>query len=72
MGVMSLRIGVGVISLVEGAGVMSPAAEVEVVVIGWRRGADVDGPWHEGRNFVVFTAVSQVPCDSVRHIVSAQ
>lgn len=72
MAVMALHIGVEVTSLVEGAGVMSPAMEVEVVVIGWRRGADMDGPWHEGRNFVVFAAVSQVPCDSVRHIVSAQ
>lgn len=32
----------------------------------------MDGPWHEGRNSVVFTLVSQVPYDSAWHIVGAQ
>ena len=65
---MSLVIGVEMISLAEGTGVISLAVEVEVMVIGYRRGADVDGPSCEGISFVVFTAASQVSYNSAWHI----
>lgn len=72
MGLMSLVTGMGVTSVAEGAEVMSLAVDVEVTVIGCRRGADLDGPWHKGRNSVVFTVVSQVPYDSAWHTVGAR